>query len=672
LTPGQRVIASAPMDVSSHVQIPEWTCCPLLDSEEFQSMSTIAVVYGSAIYAIKQRANLQPGETILIHSAAGGLGIAAIQIAKLLGATSSEIFATVGTEKKRRFLVDNFGLHADQIFSSRDPSFLADLMRKTDHRGVDVVINSLTGPLLHESWKACAEFGRFVEVGKKDILDDGLLRMQQFKKSVTFTAFDLDSLYYSPQDRHHSIRRKLVEETLQLLRQGKITHITPLKVFDISEIQEAYRYFQRGSRMGKVCLSLENPSSVINVVRAKYQTRFSPEKVYFLAGCLGGIGRSISKWMVRQGAKKLAFLNRSNSIKPTTKQFLDDLQRSRVEITVIRGNVNSSTDVADAIRSLQSPIGGVIHAAMDLDEKLFDAMSAESWHLSIDPKVWGTWNIHNALQGRDNDLDFFLMTSSLTGSVGMATESNYCAANSFQDAFARYRRSLGLPGTALGIGMIQEVGYLHEHPQIEAMLLRKGLHPLSEAELIRIIDMSLSNQTSRSRLQVELTQMEGHLLMGLETLGLQRQRQLGFEGENHFLNDPRSAAIRNTLENVERIRGSSLAVATAGITDHPSKRIEKILAAQETGESLDAKALGAMISSILTKKLCHLLLLTPDQLHPSSELGNLGIDSMLAAEFRTFIFTTIGADISFQILLEHETTVASLTELALSLLGVTM
>ncbi|GKZ79415.1 hypothetical protein AnigIFM56816_003603 [Aspergillus niger] len=161
----------------------------------------------------------------------------------------------------------------------------------------------------------------------------------------------------------------------------------------------------------------------------------------------------------------------------------------------------------------------------------------------MSPKVQGTWNLHNALRqnSRDSQLDFFIMTSSISGTVGTATESNYCAANSFLDAFARYRNHLGLPAISIGYGMISEVGYMHEHPDIEALMKRGGVHPINEDELIQIMNMALVNQrpcTWDSRYD----HLAGsHILTGVEFTGLQEQRERGFEGDNHVLADPRAA-----------------------------------------------------------------------------------------------------------------------------------
>ena len=287
-------------------------------------------------------------------------------------------------------------------------------------------------------------------------------------------------------------------------------------------------------------------------------------------------------------------------------------------------------------------------------------MTSKNWHTSIGPKVKGTWNLHNALRGRDSQLDFFLITSSISGSVGTATESNYCAANAFLDSFARYRRSLNLPATSLGLGMISEVGYLHEHPEIEALLARKGIHAINEEEMLQIVDIVLthnvcSNMTDSGHFA------EAHILTGLEVIGLQKIRDKGFEGGSHVLDDPRASLIARALNSSD----SSGAAATEGSqSSHlPPEIVDALAKRGENGEG-DHALLDAA-EAVLARKICNLLLLSEEQLSPQTQLADFGMDSMLAAEFRTFVFNTFAIDVPFLTLLDKTTSVESLAKLVM-------
>lgn len=178
----------APGHFATVEAFPEWTCEKLRDNEDFNVVSTIPTAFATAIYALNDRANLRHRETILIHSGAGDIGIAAIQLAQLKGA---EVFTTVESEDDREFLIETYAVKQDHIFQSRDSSFLPAVLAATKGRGVDVVLNSLAGDQLHDSMRCCARFGRFVEIGKRELTDTIKLDIQ---RNITFTAFDLSEL----------------------------------------------------------------------------------------------------------------------------------------------------------------------------------------------------------------------------------------------------------------------------------------------------------------------------------------------------------------------------------------------------------------------------------------------------------------------------------------------
>ncbi|KAG9237170.1 reducing type I polyketide synthase 10 [Amylocarpus encephaloides] len=667
--PGDRVVVMAPTHFATFETVPEWACCRLRDIEDAVTCSTIPLVFSTALYALEQRANLQSGESVLIHSAAGGLGLAALQIARLAGA---EIFATVGTQEKRQFLIEKFGLKDDHIFSSRDSSFLSGILAATEGRGVDVVLNSLTGDLLHDSWRACAEFGRFVEVGKRDIVDGGKLDMAVFERGVTFTAFDLSNLFWSENERQHGQWSRLLNRSMELYREGKITAIDPLKVFDVSEVVQAFRYFALSTRVGKIAVSFENPNSQIPVVPIKFRSKFHPEKAYVLIGCLGGLGRSLSKWMFRQGARKFVFMGRTGTDRAPARNLVEDLEKTGASVTVIRGNVSEAEDVERGFAQIEDPIGGVVQAAMGLALALFTEMTSKVWRGGIDQKVQGTWNLHNSLTGRDDSLDFFLCTSSISGSIGVATESNYCAANGFLDAFARYRRNMGLPATSLGLGMISEVGFLHENPEIEALLLRKGVHPINEDELLQLVDIALAPEavdtTARNSGNFPADHFaEGHILTGLELLGLQKIRAMGWERPTAVLDDPRTAIVagayaaaaaagRDGEAHAESDASGLPAAVSAALASHP------VPSSPDEDVQLDENLILA-IQEIVAQKIGALLLVGLEELAPERQLADFGMDSMLAAEFRGAVFRVFRVDVPFATLLDRRTSVRSLSEL---------
>ena len=382
-------------------------------------------------------------------------------------------------------------------------------------------------------------------------------------------------------------------------------------------------------------------------MKSKYSTTFDPKKSYVLIGCLGGLGRSLSNWMLNRGARNFTFLGRSGSDKQSARELVERLERGGAAVKVVRGDVINQEDVIQAISACQYPIGGVVQAAMGLEEALFTNMTHTAWHTGIQPKWRGTWNIHNALEGKDNLLDFFLLTSSVSGSVGTATESNYCSANGFLDAFARHRRSLGKPICSLGFGMISEVGYLHENPEIEALLLRKGIQPLNEDEFLQVVDLSLTGKPLANRLEYDGL-AHSHILTGLETHGIRELLQKGFNVDNGTLQDARasllSASLHSTNEaEASQASSSTAATATAAWSFGLSSEVVKSLAS----EFASANTLGEAVLNLVRKRFSNLLLIPIENVSNTKPLSQYGMDSMIAAEYRTWFWSTFKVDVPF-------------------------
>ncbi|KAI4167378.1 MAG: hypothetical protein LQ343_007255 [Gyalolechia ehrenbergii] len=539
-------------------------------------------------------------------------------------------------------------------------------MSATKGKGVDVVVNSLTGDLLHASWRCCANFGRFVEVGKRDIVDAGKLDMDVFFRNVTFTVFDLTELYYHEDQFYKHVWISKSRQALELYRSGKVKPV-PIKNFDVSQISEAYRHFSQQNRVGKIVISLENPQSIIKAVPAQYHTSFSGNKSYVLIGCLGGLGRSLSKWMLSRGARHFTFLGRSATDKTAAKDIVSSLERGGATVQVVRGDVCNKDDVAKCMTVSPRPIGDVIQAAMGLHEALFSTMTNTAWHTGIQPKWRGTWNIHQALEGKDSQLDFFLLTYSVSGSVGTATESNYCSVNYFLDAFARYRQSLGKPVTSIGFGMISEVGYLHEHPEIEALLLRKGIQPWNEEEFLQVLDLSLSGRSSAEGMEYDKL-ARSHILTGLEPFGIRRMMEQGFDVSNGTMQDPRAVLLAASLD--PKAGGDGAAVAS--IDAAWSKGLPlSVVKALEAG-AVDASTLNEAILTLVCKRFSNLLLMPLEAVDARKPISSFGMESMIAAEYRTWFWMVFKVDIPFLDILSptnHLQTLADMVEEELSAKG---
>ncbi|KAI0862312.1 polyketide synthase [Xylaria cubensis] len=661
---GDRVVVMAPNGFGTVERVPVWAVQKMLPNESFAEVASLPIVYSTALYALHDRAYLRRGESILIHSAAGALGIALINVAQHIGAV---IYATAGSDLKRQYLEQKLGIPDSNIFSSRDSSFVEGIRDRTKGRGVDVVVSSLVGDLMHASWGCIGPFGRFVEVGKRELLDAGRLGMEVFLRNATFTAFDLSEIFYEDDQRYRELWSKKLSDTLQLYRSGIVTP-PPITEFDVKDISSAYRYFSNADRVGKIVVSLDDPTSRVPVALAEYSTVFYPDKVYLLVGCLGGLGRCLSRWMFARGARRFCFLGRSGLRKPAAKALVEGLRGVGAIVEAVTGDVSKPSDVSAAMKVCKEMgccIGGVVQAAMGLRETLFSAMDHHAWQTAIQPKWMGTWNLHRALLGHDQDLDFFLLTSSMSGSIGTATESNYCAANGFLDAFSSWRRSQGKPAISVGLGMISEVGYLHENPHIEGLLLRRGIQPLSEKEFLQVIDLSLTRNSEDGCQQSHLS--DSMILTGLEPHGFLKLMDRGYDVDLEVAQDPRLALLSSAVaaeKELRRSKGANTRYSEAGdlsqvIASTPWLQTLPLNIARSLAVVSGASSISTAVLQLTTQRFSNLILVPVDSIDQEKPFLRLGVDSMIAAEFRTWLWNTFEVDVPFLDLLSAQMNIST-------------
>jgi NADPH:quinone reductase-like Zn-dependent oxidoreductase/NAD(P)-dependent dehydrogenase (short-subunit alcohol dehydrogenase family) len=647
----------APGHFATLERVPEGSCSKLRDDEDLEIMASLPLPLSTATHAINDRARLQASDSVLFHCGSSSSDtcamIAAISIAKKIGA---QVFAVCSSTKEQQQLLQVVQLTTDHVFTINDASLSSKIRRATGNQGVDVVVSFSDEQLDASVFADCA---RLVQVGSgaSGLADTVAANPSIMHRDITLTTFDMGNIIARQTPAGLSLRQKLLANALASYRSGDLKDL-PLdpRIWDIADIASAFRALapkkdEQGHHTSGVVVSLNSNESQIPVMPIKYDTVLSPEKSYLLVGCLGGLGRSMSKWMLSRGARKFVFMGRSGTDKTAARRLVENLQSLGAEVTVIRGDVVNADDVNRAVAGIHGPVGGVIQAAMGLDEALFTTMPRDYWLAGLRPKVTGSWNLYNALSGRERDLDFFLMTSSVSGSVGTATESNYCSANYFLDVFSRYLRSAGMPGVSVGLGMISEVGYLHENPEIEALLLRKGIQAINEDEMLQIIDIALST-ASAAPIGVDNTYDEmsqGHVLTGLEPLGLKALRAQGFEGSSPVLGDPRAFVLSAALD--ESTDGTGAKTSTNGL---PAEVADAIGAGSSVAEA---------VLTAVSQKFSSLVLIPVDKLDATKPISSVGVDSMLAAEFRTWIFQAFKVDVPYLTLLSVAATLDMLAEM---------
>jgi zearalenone synthase (highly reducing iterative type I polyketide synthase) len=538
----------------------------------FEQAASIPVVHGTAWYGLIRLARVQKGQSILIHAAAGGVGQAAIQIAKHF---DMEIFATASSAAKRKLLKEEYGIPDDHIFNSRDLSFVQGVKRMTNGRGVDVVLNSLSGEPLRQTWYCIAPFGTFLEIGLRDILANTELDMRPFLQDATFSFFNLNHIEKSRPD----IMASIIEGAFDFQRRGITRPITPLVVYPISEIESAFRLMQTGKHLGKIALTWSAEDVVPFIQRGNNSLTLNSEKVYLLAGGLGGLGRSLCEMLVDHGARKLCILSRSGGSSAPAKELMANLEKRDVRMAVYKCDIADKQEVDQAISKCVSdlgPVGGVFQCAMVLRDTTFMNMNHKQWVESTRPKVQGSWNLSRRLP----DVDFFITLSSFAGVFGNRGQANYAAAGAYEDALAHYRRAHGQHGLTLDLGIMREIGVLAETGITDSLaeweepygIREKEFHALMQRAITGDVTNTVSPQlitglaTGGSAIAAGITMpfyLEDARFAILEKTGIQGQNSAASNG---------SASIQALVS-----QAKSLTEATELVLDALVQRVAKIL-----------------------------------------------------------------------------------------------
>ena len=631
---GDRVFGLVPANMGNYTRSKASLLQKIDSKDSFSAAASMPVVYLTAIYALQHVARIGEGESVLIQSAAGGLGMALMRLARHLGA---EIYATVGNSEKKKLLVEEFGVAEDHIFSSRELSAVDELMRATEGKGIDVIIGSAGGDTMHETWRCIAPLGRFIDVGRTAVLGSGTLGMEVFKRNASFTSFDLELVYkQKPQ-----LIARLTKELKLLWRDGIIGPIDHIKTFDISQLEQAMMYFSKGVHTGKVVITYDDPKTSLRIARTPSRASFDSNATYLLVGCLGGLGRSLATWMIQRGAKHLAFMSRSGASSPDASSLIDDLHAMGASPSVIQCSVTDSIAVKSAITTLTSsahPLKGILHAAMVEGDAFFSRASHSKIQSVLAPKVTGSLNLHNATAHLP--LDFFLMTSSVVATIGTSTQGAYSAANTFQDALARHRRSLGLPAISLALGLILEVGSVSALPAWLQTLQRTATYGISETEFLQLLEGAMATPApdSVSSHVAGDPLSPAHLIVGLEPSRLADYVTNGGFADLTWRNDARFSALVQAMHD--------RAQAKASVPKADANSVGEQIKAAGTVAEEKALALKAIV-----ERLGKLVSVPEDEIDPGQPMLRYGLDSMVAAELRNWLIKTFGVEVGFLMLL---------------------
>lgn len=481
---GDRVCAFLPNTFRSHLVVSEKYITPIPWGTDLEQ-APIYVGFITTLRALKELAKLKKGETVLIHSATGAVGLAAIQYAQHVGA---RVIATAGSEEKRQYLRK---LGVEHCADSRSLSFADQVMQVTNGRGVDVILNSLAGDALLKSWSLLAPYGRFIEIGKRDIAQNSSLPMQMFNGNTSFAAIDLDRTFV---DDPKCIQR-LVKETFALFQKG-IFRPLPYTTFSASQIQDAFQFMARAKQIGKVMVNFSE-QRVQGVPLKVHVPIVRENSSYLITGGFSGFGLEVAKWLVGKGAKSLILVGRSGASSDAAQEAIQQMMQEGVSVKVAAVDITDYKQLSKLLQECKKnhpPIKGMIHSAMVLEDSLIANMTDHSIDRVLSPKVVGCLNLH--LLSAKCDLDYFVLFSSISSLLGNPGQGNYAAANAFLDSFCHYRRGLGLPALTINWGALN-MGILSRNQQVAKHLENQGIRAISPKQALQVLEKAIHQRATQ-------------------------------------------------------------------------------------------------------------------------------------------------------------------------------
>lgn len=584
LQPGDAVMGFGASCFSSHIVTRADAVTRIPANWSFEAAATIPTVFFTAYYALHQLANLQPGERVLIHGAAGGVGIAAIQLARHLGA---EIYATAGTDEKRDFVRL---LGADHVFDSRSLTFADDIFAVTAGEGIDVVLNSLAGEAMRRSISVLKPFGRFLELGKRDFFENTSVGLYPFKNNISYFAIDADQLLIArPQ-----LAARLFREVMTLFHERTLAPL-PYRVFTAERIVDAFRTMQQARHIGKIVVSLAGAQPAVEQsVPSLAPVKFAKNSTWLVTGGCAGFGLESARWLAERGVGHLVLVGRRGMDTPGIRGVIDAFAEQGTKVFVHACDVTNNSAVTTLIQEMDKilpPLTGVLHAAAVFDDQLLDQLGTQGIKSVVQPKLQGAWNLHRATQAIP--LKYFVLYSSITTTIGNPGQANYVAANTGLEGLAAMRQQMGLPATCIAWGPIGDAGYLTRNEAIKNSLeQRLGKPPLTTAEALQQLDRALRDNTS-----------------------LVIPANFNWNTLAHLL--PSATSSRFTILN----RLYKNATQTGDAID-----IQTLIADKTPEEVTD------IVRDLVTQEVAQILCINPDRIEVNRSLHDLGMDSLMAVE----------------------------------------
>ena len=589
---GDEVIAAQAVgSLSSHVTVNAKFAIAKPEHLNYAEAATIPTTFLTAYYGLHYLAKIQPGDKILIHAAAGGVGQAAVQLAQQAGA---EVYATASIGKWDFLKASG----VKYVMNSRTLDFAEEVMQLTDGRGVNLILNSLNGDFIPKNLEILAPGGKFIEIGKVGIWSKQQVREK--REDVSYFPFDLLEVSNNDPDLiatlFAELRQQFINRELQPL---------PHKVFPIQQADDAFRYMAQAKHIGKVVVSLPKSERIVK-----------PDGSYLITGGLGALGLQVANWLAEEGAKSLILLGR-NQPSESVRREIDKLEQQGVAVNVIQADITDYEALEKALTSLspslqvpKSPIRGIIHAAGILDDGLLKTLSWSRFQKVLQPKVTGAWNLH--LISEKLPLDWFVCFSSVVSVFGAAGQSNYAAANAYMDNLISYRHSLGLPGTSINWSIWNEVGMANRLTSGQQQnLTQQGLKAIAPKQGLKVLKQLLQQQTTQT------------IVFPVDwTTFLDRQPNNPFFAKLR----PQTTAKPATSSFLQQLAQTAKSDLYEVLQSHIREQIAKVLGFSD-----------------------------PEDIDTQEKFADLGMDSLMAVEFKNSLQASLGDAVSLTAAFDYPT-----------------
>jgi NADPH:quinone reductase-like Zn-dependent oxidoreductase/acyl carrier protein len=465
---GDPVIAvtAAQGALASHLTLDAATVVARPENLTAEQAAGLPIVFLTASLALRDLARLEPGERVLVHSAAGGTGLAAVQIARMIGA---EVFATAGSEEKRAFLR---ALGVRHVFDSRSTAFADQVLARTGGVGVDVVIGASGAGMAARNLACLAPYGRFVEIGKRDLLADQKLGLRPFARNLAYFGLDLRQMIV---DRPAKVRAELVR-LMDSFAAGELRPL-PYRVYHAGQTVAAFRQLAAGRTLGKAVVRINDRDLPVT----RPDTAFDISGgTWLITGGLGGVGLAMAESLAGAGTRHLVLVGRTGVRDDAVAARVEALRARGVEVLTDAVDVTSREKVADLLARISAtmpPLRGILHSVMVLEDALLTRTTEKRLMEVVRPKALGAWHLYELT--KDVPLDAFVLFSSATSFVGNVGQANYAAANAFLDHFAEALHAQGRPVFTINWGAVADAGYVAAREDVRERVESTGMRGFS-------------------------------------------------------------------------------------------------------------------------------------------------------------------------------------------------